>query len=169
MCEPIEHGNSYDQGEPVVSYRWTAWVWEITGWSGDCRKITDHFRGIYRIYPNLIKDNWRISTCNRLDLETLGSQPVMSKNLPNPWVTFVNPFFAHMCTPIDLGHWYHLVCQGQFSPLSSTCAYLLDITCTLVATSVVLGSVSPNWGLHLNFRLTRHFYDALSLCEKEET
>ena len=22
----------------------------------DCRKITDYFRGIYRIYPNLIKD-----------------------------------------------------------------------------------------------------------------
>ena len=21
----------------------------------DCRKITDHFRGIYRMYPNLIK------------------------------------------------------------------------------------------------------------------
>ena len=22
----------------------------------DCRKITDHFRGIYRIYPKLIKE-----------------------------------------------------------------------------------------------------------------
>ena len=48
----------------------------------DCRRITDHFRGIYRIYPNLIKENRRISTCNRLDLQTLGSQPVvMPKNL----------------------------------------------------------------------------------------
>ena len=28
--------------------------------------------------------------------------------------------------------------------------------------------VSPKWGLHLIFRLTRHFYDALSLCENEE-
>ena len=26
----------------------------------DCRKITDHFRGIYRIYPNLTKENWRM-------------------------------------------------------------------------------------------------------------
>ena len=34
----------------------------------DYRKITDHFRGIYRIYPNLIKENRRMSTCNRLDL-----------------------------------------------------------------------------------------------------
>ena len=23
----------YDRGEPAVSYRWSGWVWEITGWS----------------------------------------------------------------------------------------------------------------------------------------
>jgi len=39
----------------------------------DCRKITDHFRGIYRIYPNLMKETQGISTCNRMDLQTLGS------------------------------------------------------------------------------------------------
>ena len=27
----------------------------------DCRNITDHFRGIYRIYLNLIKANRRMS------------------------------------------------------------------------------------------------------------
>ena len=43
----------------------------------DCRKLTDHFRGIYRIYPNLVKENRRMPTCNRLDLQTLGSQPVI--------------------------------------------------------------------------------------------
>ena len=32
----------------------------------DCRNITDQFRGIYRIYPNLIKENRRMSTCNQL-------------------------------------------------------------------------------------------------------
>ena len=31
----------------------------------DCRKITDHFRRIYRIYPNLIKENRRMRTCHR--------------------------------------------------------------------------------------------------------
>ena len=51
----------------------------------DCRRITDHFRGIYRIYPNLIKENWRMSTYNRLDLQTIGSQPIMPKNLPDHW------------------------------------------------------------------------------------
>ena len=51
---------------------------------GDCRRITDYFRGIYRIYSNLVKENWRMGTCNyRLDLQTPGSQPVvMPKNLP---------------------------------------------------------------------------------------
>ena len=24
---------NYDQREPAVSYRWTSWIWEITGWS----------------------------------------------------------------------------------------------------------------------------------------
>ena len=52
----------------------------------DCRISTGHFRGIYRIYLNLIKENRRMSTCNRLDLQILGSQPViMSKNPPDNW------------------------------------------------------------------------------------
>ena len=37
------------------------------------------------IYPNLIKENRRMSTCNRLGLGTLGSQPIMPKNLPDHW------------------------------------------------------------------------------------
>jgi hypothetical protein len=51
----------------------------------DCRKITDHFRGIYRIYPNFIKEIRRMSTCNRLDFQTLRSLPIMLKNLPDHW------------------------------------------------------------------------------------
>ena len=35
----------------------------------DCKKITNHFRGICRIYPILIKENRMMSTCNRLDLK----------------------------------------------------------------------------------------------------
>jgi hypothetical protein len=34
-------------------------------------------------YPNLIKKNQRMSTCNWLDLQTLGFQPIMAKNLPD--------------------------------------------------------------------------------------
>ena len=44
-------------------------------------KITDHFRRIYKTYPNLIKENRKTSTCNRLDLQTLRTQPVMPTNL----------------------------------------------------------------------------------------
>ena len=44
----------------------------------DCREIANHFREIYRrIYPNFIKENPRMSTCNRLDLQALGSQPIL--------------------------------------------------------------------------------------------
>ena len=34
------------------------------------------------MYPDLVKENRRMSTCNRLDLQTLGSQPVMPKKIP---------------------------------------------------------------------------------------
>ena len=43
----------------------------------------DHLRGIYRIYPNLIKENRRMRTCNRLDLPTLESQLIMPQNVPD--------------------------------------------------------------------------------------
>ena len=52
---------SYDRGEPAVSYKWTGWFWDITGKTvGDCRKITNRFRGIYRIYPYSIKESRRM-------------------------------------------------------------------------------------------------------------
>ena len=60
----------------------------------DCRKIADHFRGIYRrIYPNLIKEIRRMSTCNQLDLQTPGSQPIVPKNLPHHWLELMS--FPH--------------------------------------------------------------------------
>ena len=43
----------------------------------------DHLRGIYRIYPNLIKETRRMRTCNRLDLPTLESQLIMPQNVPD--------------------------------------------------------------------------------------
>ena len=65
---------TYDQGEPAISYKWT-------GWSSRLQENCRLFRGIYRIYPNVIKESRRMSTCNRLVLQTLGSQPVVPKNL----------------------------------------------------------------------------------------
>jgi hypothetical protein len=42
--------------------------------AGNLPILLEEFIGIY---PNLIKANRRLSTCNRLDLQTLGSQPIM--------------------------------------------------------------------------------------------
>ena len=77
---------SMNSEEPAASYRWTGWVWEITGWRSRFRKITDHFRGIYRIYLDSIKENWKVSTCNQLDLATSGSRLIMPKTLPEHWL-----------------------------------------------------------------------------------
>ena len=49
------------------------------------RKITVHLRGIYGIYPKFNEEIRKMSTCNGLDLETLGSWVIMPKNLPGHW------------------------------------------------------------------------------------
>ena len=40
-----------------------------------------------------MKENWRMSTCNWLDLQTLGSQAVILKNLPDHWCRLL-PFLT---------------------------------------------------------------------------
>ena len=55
----------------------------------DFTKFTEQFRGVYRWYLKLIKKNRKMSTCNRLDLGTLGCRPVMPKNLPGHWYTYM--------------------------------------------------------------------------------
>ena len=39
----------------------------------DCRKVTDYFRIILKIYPELVKENRRMSTFHRSDLQSLES------------------------------------------------------------------------------------------------
>ena len=36
---------SYVRGEPAVSYRWTGWVWEMTGW---CSRLQEDYRSLCR-------------------------------------------------------------------------------------------------------------------------
>ena len=54
------------ENRQLISCRWTGRVWETTCRSSRLHeKITNHFRGIYRrIYPNLMKQNRRMSTRN---------------------------------------------------------------------------------------------------------
>ena len=66
----------------------------------------------YRIFPNLIKENWRMSTCNQLDLQTLGSQPVMPKNSPNH--SFHLPTFLDHIKPRDTWNQSHRPWVNEF-------------------------------------------------------
>jgi hypothetical protein len=61
--------------------RWTGWLWEYTGASSRLQD-SPHRKGNYGIYPNSLKRNQEIQHCNRVDLGTLGSRPIMPKNLP---------------------------------------------------------------------------------------
>ena len=67
-------------------------------------KLPIILRKTYRIYPNTIKDNWRMSTYNRLDLQTLRSQPVMPKNLPNHWFKYKVWFKMGQCPSQATNH-----------------------------------------------------------------
>ena len=71
----------------------------------DFWKITDHFRGIYRIYPNSIKETQRMSTSNRLDLRALGFQLVTTKPLPDHCSKYGPKsvsYFAHLEFDLNL-------------------------------------------------------------------
>ena len=52
---------------------------EVTRTCSRFLQITDRFRGIYIIYLELIKENWKVSTCSQLDFEILESRPSLSK------------------------------------------------------------------------------------------
>ena len=53
------------------------------------KKLAIVIRGVERIYLKLVKKERKkaqtMSTCNQLDLETLGSRPIMLKNLLGHW------------------------------------------------------------------------------------
>ena len=79
---------------PILKYQngWLSmWTWwehvdvfrlslKITGRSSRQQKNSRSFS-----YPNLRNENRKTSTCNRLDLQTLTIQPVMSTSLPDQW------------------------------------------------------------------------------------
>ena len=76
----------YDPGEPAVSYRWTGWVWKITGWSS---RLQENYLLHLEEYIEYTPIWWRkTGGCEHvtgLDLQTLKSQPViMPKNLHPP-------------------------------------------------------------------------------------
>ena len=62
----------------------------------DFKRIIDNFRGIYKIYLKLINKK-KLTTCNRLNLESLGFGPIMLKHLPGHWgADHTGQFWHHM-------------------------------------------------------------------------
>ena len=91
------------------------------------RRITLHYRRIYRIHPiQQRKPERRITTCNRLDLETLGVWPIMPKNLSDhrfrkievtssplllpPWYMFPFSFFFLFWFLFVFAAWCYCTC-----------------------------------------------------------
>jgi hypothetical protein len=108
-------------------------------------KITDRFRGIYRIYPNSLKENRRLSTCNRLDLQTLGSQPFMPKNLPDHCLNLdakVLNMGSKQCSSLKCAHAFQ--CEGLQN--NHTSLKLSDFVATLHRkTHLVLAALDWVW------------------------
>ena len=60
----------------------------------DCKEITDHLRGIYRPYPNLIKENRRMSTWNQpVGLANTRMSTDYAQKSPDHW--FLTNFHAY--------------------------------------------------------------------------
>ena len=49
------------------------WIWKTIGRRSRIQEIANHFRRIYAIFLKSIKNNRKMSTCNQLELECLGS------------------------------------------------------------------------------------------------
>jgi hypothetical protein len=50
---------------------------------------TNHFGEVFRMYLDSMKKNQKMSTCNQLDLETLGSQLIFFQKYPWTLVEFI--------------------------------------------------------------------------------
>lgn len=58
-------------------------------------QLNPHFRGILRICFKLMKENWKKSTWNQWELETLGSWPIMPKTM---WMMMqISLKYEHIC------------------------------------------------------------------------
>ena len=93
---PMLHGN--EQGELAASYRWTGWGWEIASWSSRLQEKCG-------ICLKLIKKLQQMLMCNWLELETLGSPPIMPKNFHGHW--FIEEQW-HWCSMVAIYIIYYL-------------------------------------------------------------
>ena len=91
------------------------------------------------MYPDLIKQNRRMSTCNRLDLQTLGSRPVVPKTLPNQCTIPCDPLSRQAMFPIGSSfRWVSLAVYPLNKSCPSRCR-LLQRLIRLVQMSTLFG------------------------------
>ena len=83
---PSQPQSMIGDNRQLVTARWTGWVWEITGRSSRMQEIYQSFLEEFMEFTPILKR--KTGGCQRVtgwDLPTLGSQPIMPKNLPNHW------------------------------------------------------------------------------------
>ena len=70
------------------------------------KKIPNLLGGFCGVYLNLMKENWKITTCDQLALENTTDQLCMPKNLHihrmwNVWITYMKESFCIDCDLIE--------------------------------------------------------------------
>ena len=99
--------STYVWEELSVTYKCTGWVWEITSWSWRLHENYQSFKWI--------KQNRKMSTRNRLDLESLGSWPTMLKT---SWALASKVEGAKTNTPPTTNTYKHLPITNTLLPWS---------------------------------------------------
>ena len=110
------------------------------------KSVTGHFRGLCRIYLKLVKKNQQMSTCDRLDLGTRGSRPIMLK-ISSDTGTLYCTYLTSLITSeffgweLDLGEPTHTLvpcwmlkplpprnrCTGWFAPTMGAAGCVIEI------------------------------------------
>ena len=118
--------------------------------------ITNHFRGVYKMCPNLINKNRKMSTCNRLDLGTLGYRLVMPKNLLGHWSEFFGNNSSNkqwlLTTPIVLlgPHLYRYVDGFPHGGMWVLFGAFLNLVGNLKPQPSISTNLFRHWNLYCN-------------------
>ena len=96
-------------GEPTAPHKWT-------GWSSRLQETYHKFKRNLWNVPQINKEIRKITTCNLLDLETLGFSAIMPTNLPGHWHDLVQ---KAVLTHLNY-HTNHAVCTTWMKEVNSS-------------------------------------------------
>ena len=103
-------------------YRWTNWVWEITGWSS-------RFHEIYT--TKIYKENQKLTASNLLSLKTLGNSTDDAQNLPGHYLRQPHVKKMHLDCMVTCQNYLAIFKACKFASSYYTCTKLLWITLSL--------------------------------------